>query len=83
MVPDRTTLRIPLHVLFSFTNDFVLFFFQEKNRFVANLKDVTDGLPILVTEKSTVMFTRVTNLIIAKSGDATSLIPTHPVLENI
>ena len=54
-----------------------------KNHSVVNLRDVTEDLPILVTEKNTVMFTHRTNHTIVKSEVATSLILILPVLENI
>lgn len=56
---------------------------QERNRFVANLKGVTDDLQTQVTERNTVMSIPVTNHTIAKFEDVTNLILTHQVLENI
>lgn len=55
---------------------------QAKNLSDVNSKDVTGDLQIQATGKNTVMFTPVTNLTIAKFGDATSPTLTHQVLEN-
>ena len=62
---------------------FFVCFLQERNHSAANLRDAIDDLPILVTGKNTVMYTRVTSPTIAKLEDVISLTLIPRVFENI
>lgn len=64
-------------------NNVSIVFLQERNHSDANLRDAIDDLPILVTGKNTVMYTRVTSPTIAKLEDVISLTLIPRVFENI
>ena len=64
-------------------NNVSIVFLQERNHSDANLRDAIDDLPILVTGKNTVMYTRVTSPTIAKLEDVISLTLIPRVFGNI